>query len=162
MLLKRLIVFTAIASSLAIFERAIPLLPPWFKPGLANCVTLYLVARGEYRLAILVTILRGFVAAFAFGGIFSPGHIFSLAGGLAAVTLCIALCHFAWRYLSLYGVSVASSIAHAFAQLSCAGLLFLSWDAVRGLAPIMLAASVITGLLTAYLARRILIHEGST
>ena len=160
MLLKRLIVFTAIASSLALLERAIPILPPWFKPGLANIVTLYLAARGEYRLAVLVTILRGFAGAFAFGGFFSPGHIFSLAGGLAAVTVCIVLCRFAYRYLSLYGVSVASALAHSCAQLAAAGLLFLSWDAAGAVAPIMLAASLVTGLVTAWLARRILIHEG--
>jgi len=159
MLLKRFIVFTALASSLSLLERAVPFLPPWFKPGLANIITLYLAARGEYRLAFLVTIVRGFVSALAFGGLFSPAHLFSLAGGLAAVSLCILLCRAAYRHLSLYGVSVASALAHASAQLACAALLFLSRGAVLGLAPIMLGVSVATGLLTAHIARRILIRE---
>ncbi|MDR2734452.1 MAG: Gx transporter family protein [Spirochaetota bacterium] len=158
MLLKRLAVFTAIASCLSLAERAIPLLPPWFKPGLANCVTLYLAARGEYRLAFLVTVARGFAAALVFGGLFSPAHIFSLAGGLASVLVCIALCRFLSGCLSFYGVSVASAIMHAAAQLCMAALLFLSREAVLGIAPFMFAASVLTGLLSAAVARRIYIQ----
>jgi heptaprenyl diphosphate synthase len=159
MLLNRLVAYTAIAAALSLLERAIPLIPPWCKPGLANIITLYLAARGEYGLAFLVAALRGFAAALAFGGLFSPAHVFSLAGGGAAVLLTIVLCRFAYRYLSLYGVSVAAALAHALAQLACAGLLFLSWDAAMLLLPVMLAFSVLTGFLTAYLARRILIRE---
>jgi len=155
MLLTRLAVFTAIASCLSLAERAIPFLPPWFKPGLANCVTLYLAARGEYRLAFLVAVARSFAVALAFGGLFSPSHIFSLAGGLASVSACVLLCRFLSRYLSFYGVSVASAIMHASAQLGVAALLFLSGGAVLGIAPFMLAASVLTGLLTAAIAARI-------
>ncbi|MCL2768964.1 MAG: Gx transporter family protein, partial [Solirubrobacterales bacterium] len=122
--------------------------------------TLYLAARGEYALAFLVTILRGFAAALAFGGIFSPAHLFSLAGGVAAVSLTLVLCRCMYAYLSLYGVSIAAALAHAFAQISCALLLFLSWEAAALLLPVMLTFAVITGGINAYLARRILIREG--
>ena len=159
MSLKRLAVLTALAAALSLLERAIPSPLPWLKPGLANVITLYLAARGEYRAAVLVAILRSFVAALAFGGIFSPAHLFSLGGGLAAVCVTILLVRYGAGWFSIYGVSIAAATAHGAGQLVVGGLLFISWAAMQAILPLLVVVSIGTGIVTAWFAARILRRE---
>ena len=68
MQMRQIAALTALAAALSLAERLLPGPLPWLKPGLANIITLALAARGEYRTAVLVSILRSFVAALAWGG----------------------------------------------------------------------------------------------
>lgn len=156
MQMREIATLTALAAALSLVERFLPGPVFWFKPGLANIVTLALAARGKYRSAVLVTFLRGFVVALAWGGLFSPGHIFSLTGGAIAVGVTVFLCRFLSGLLSLIGVSVAAALAHSLGQLAVGRLLFVSEKAVVTLLPFALLAAVITGILVGYLTRKVL------
>jgi heptaprenyl diphosphate synthase len=156
MQMREIASLTALAAAISLAERLLPGPLPWLKPGLANIITLVLAARGQYRAALLVTVLRSFVAALAWGGLFSPGHIFSLSGGLFALAVTITLCHWLRHQLSLVGVSVAAAVAHGLGQLAAGRLLFLSNEAIFAILPWVLLASTATGIIVALLARKVI------
>ena len=156
MQMRQIAPLTALAAALSLAERLLPGPLPWLKPGLANIITLALAARGEYRTAVLVSILRSFVAALAWGGLFSPGHIFSLAGGICAAGVTVFLCRVLPGVISLIGVSVAAALAHGLGQLAAGRLLFVSQDAVLAVLPLVLLAAVATGVIVGLATRKVL------
>lgn len=156
--LSYLALFVAVAAALSLLERSLPLPVPWARIGLANLVTLLLVAAGCYRDALLVGVLRSFLTALLAGGLFSPGHLLSLAGVLAAVAGMSLLHARRGRWFSVYGISLSGAWLHGLAQLLVARVLFLSWTALVALAPLVLGLSLVSGILVAALASRFLGH----
>lgn len=157
---RRLVVYTALAAALSYAERFLPLPVPWMKPGLSNILVLILLLRDGFREAITVAVLKTFLVALAGGGLFSPGHLFSLSGSVAAVSVMGILIRF--PLFGVYGISTAGAWSHSLAQLLCGLFLFLSLPAVLAVAPVFLLLSLGTGLLTGYLTVRILpLLEGS-
>lgn len=94
-----------LAIGLHVFEAALPSLGPWFKPGLANLITLLALVWMGPKEAILISVFRVIIGSFFIGTMFTPTFVISLAGGLASVIVMIV----AWRALpgiSLVGVSL--------------------------------------------------------
>jgi heptaprenyl diphosphate synthase len=150
--LRTLALFTAAAAALSVLERALPSPLPWLKPGLANIFSLVLVAGGAVREALLVAVLRTFLAALFFGGLFSIGHVFALCGALASVgAMRLAA---APGVFSLYGISMAGAFAHGLGQLALGRSVFLSSAATLAVATPLLLVSIATGVLTAWAAGR--------
>ncbi len=156
MQMREIAALTALASALSLAERLLPGPLPWIKPGLANIVTLAIALRGEYRAVFFVTVFRSFAAALAWGGLFSPTHIFSLSGGIAAAGVTILLCRLVPSLVSLVGISVAAAVAHGAGQLAAGRLLFLSRDAVLAVLPFVLLAAVGTGILVAVVTKKVM------
>ena len=151
--LRWLTLFTALSAALSLTERLLPLPLPWIKPGLANLVTLILLAAGRYRDAFLVSVLRTFVTALFLGGLFAPGHLFALSGAVVSCAGMMLLHRSGW--FGIYGISACGAWLHALAQLGCGLLLFLSPESVFAIAPPMLLFSLAAGLLNGWLALRL-------
>jgi heptaprenyl diphosphate synthase len=81
----------AAAIVLTVAEAAIPLPLPGVKPGLANIVTLVVLARWGWREAVWVALLRVIVGSLVLGQFLAPGFS-QLAGGLASLAVLGVAC----------------------------------------------------------------------
>lgn len=123
------------------------------KPGLANIATLICLYLFSLRLTALYLAARVLLAALLFTGLLTPGFCIGTAGAV----LSLFVMHAAKRSgcFSIYGVSVAGACAHNTGQLLAACLLMQS-GALLSLWPLLAALSVPFGLLTAFIAARLL------
>lgn len=143
-----------LAIGLHMFEAAMPSLGPWFKPGLANLVTLLVLVMMGPRAAVAVAVGRVVVGSFFIGTLFTPTFVISMAGGLAAAVMMIA----AWRYIpgiSLIGISLLGALAHMLAQFVTVESLFIQQGVIYYALPPLLLLSCITGWINGALARYI-------
>lgn len=147
-----------LAVSLHVFEASLPSLGPWFKPGLANIVTLITLVLLGARAAFTLAVARVIVGAFFIGTMLTPTFIMSLSGALAAASVMWA----AWRFvpgISLIGVSLLGAVAHMLAQFAVVERLFIQQQALYYLLPALLLASTVSGWLNgamaAYVAGRL-------
>jgi heptaprenyl diphosphate synthase len=133
---------------LSMLEGMLPPLPFHMRFGLSNVVTMYALffigRRAAFTLAamksLFVLLTRGPVAG-----------LLSLSGGL--LSLCvIALLASAWKDASYFLLSVAGAVTHNMAQLAAASWL-ASTNLLLFLFPVMVAAGVAAGSLTAVLLR---------
>ncbi|MFH0935130.1 MAG: Gx transporter family protein, partial [Pseudomonadota bacterium] len=69
----------AVALGLTVLENAIPTPLPGVKPGLANIVTLIVLARYGWRAAAWVSLLRVVAGSLLFGNFLAPGFFLSLS-----------------------------------------------------------------------------------
>lgn len=145
---------TAISVVLSFVESLLPtayFMPPGSKLGLSNIPVMFSASKlsiGETLLivvakSIFVFITRGFTA-----------FCMSLAGGILSA-LCMVLLLKTKTGFGYAGIGVLSAICHNIGQLSVSFFLVQS-SAVIGYAPVMLIASVVTGLLTGTLLRLIM------
>jgi len=150
-----------LAIGLHVFEASLPSLGPWFKPGLANLVTLLTLVLMGPRAAVALAIARIVVGSFFIGTLFTPTFIIAMAGGLAATAVMIA----AWRWLpgmSLVGISLLAALAHMLAQFITVEALFIQQAALYYALPPLLLLSCISGWINGALAEYIcarLCHE---
>jgi len=117
----------AVASLLSVVDSWIPKPLPLAKIGIANIVTLVLVMKRQYRLALLVAFLR-VVVSHVFGGtLLAFGFWLSLAGSFFSAVVMSVMHRLLKQHLSVYGVSLWGGWAHALAQGVVAAL-FLGFN----------------------------------
>lgn len=142
---------TALALGLSTMENLFPvtlLIPlPGVKLGLANIVTVFALYRLGPGRAFAILIVRCFLGAMFAGNL--SALLFSLLGGLAAMSVMSALRHI--RQLSIFGVSIAGAAAHNIGQI-CAALIAMGSVHVLGYLPVLLAVSLLTGSLTGFIS----------
>ena len=144
-----------LAITLHVFEAAMPGLGPWFKPGLANVMTLLALQMLGAGAAFALAIARVLVGAFLIGTLFTPTVIVSLAGALTAASMMLLV----WRCLpriSLIGVSLVGALAHMVVQFLVVENLFIHQLALYYLLPPLLLLSCFTGWFNGALAGYIL------
>lgn len=130
-------------------------LPPGVKPGFANIVVVYALLYMGAGQALLLAVLK---AGFAFLTRGAMAGLLSAAGGLFSLAAMAALGfvfrRLAGRELGLLLLSVAGALAHNTGQL----LVVRLWFGPAGLAyaPVLLAAGVGMGCLTALCLRALL------
>lgn len=132
------------AIALHLFEAALPGLGPWFKPGLANIVTLLALVWLGPRAALSLAISRVVLGSILIGTIFTPTFIISMAGTLAATAVMLIV----WRLIpgiTLVGISLLGAIAHMTAQFATVESLFIHQQALYYLLPPLLLLSALTG-----------------
>lgn len=145
---------TAISVVLSFVESLLPtayFMPPGSKLGLSNIPVMFSASKlsiGETLLivvakSVFVFITRGFTA-----------FCMSLAGGILSA-LCMVLMLKKKTGFGYAGIGVLSAICHNIGQLLVSFFLVQS-SAIIGYAPVMLIASVVTGLLTGTLLRLIM------
>ena len=145
---------TAISVVLSFVESLLPtayFMPPGSKLGLSNIPVMFSASKlsvGETLLivfakSVFVFITRGFTA-----------FCMSLAGGIFSA-LCMVLLLKKKTGFGYAGIGVLSAICHNIGQLLVSFFLVQS-SAIIGYAPVMLIASVVTGLLTGTLLRLIM------
>ena len=144
----RLGVLVAVATTLQIAESLIPKPLPWLRLGLANGVTLLVLARIGFRAGLAVTVVRVLLGGLLLGTLGGPSFVLGASGGLVAVVIMGAALRFSSPPLSILGVSVLGSGAHVLGQLSALSALFDLGRGVLLLAPVLLATAVPLGLVT--------------
>ncbi len=156
----RKLVFIAIMISisvvLSIIETAISgmiFIVPGVKLGLANVVTLIILMTLGEREAFLVVITRILIVALTYSGLFSNSFWISITGGMLAILAMILIKK---TKLSLYSISVFGSLMHMVGQITAA-IIVSNTETLIYLLPYMIALSVPTGLITAYLANKVIV-----
>lgn len=133
----------------AFFPSILPL--PGVKAGLANVVTLFSLYTISPLATFSILIVRSVVSSIFGGGV--TALVFSISGGTLAFLSMLFLKRF--KAFSIYGVSMLGAALHSIGQIIASSLLFFSLSIFMYL-PIMLLASVVTGLLTAFIAQFII------
>jgi len=138
--------FAAAAIALSVAEAAIPMPLPGVKPGLANIITLIVLARYGWRDAVWVALLRVFAGSLLLGQFLAPGFFLSLSGAVSSLVVM----GLAWRTLpksfGLVSVSLIGSFAHIAGQIMVARLWLVPHDGVFYLLPVFGAAALVFGL----------------
>ncbi len=151
----RLASLAALAVVIHTLEGMIPMPFPWMRLGLANVVTLIVLSLSGLGSALMVTVVRVVVGSLIAGQLLGPGFFLALAGGTAA-TVGMGLLHrVAGGGLSLVGVSLAGAFLHNAAQLAVAGLVYTRHAGVFYLLPVLMGLALPTGLVTGWLAERV-------
>ncbi|NMG43279.1 heptaprenyl diphosphate synthase [Aromatoleum toluvorans] len=141
---------------LTVAEAAIPLPLPGVKPGLANIVTLIVLARWGWRDAVWVALLRVLAGSLLLGQLFAPGFFLSLSGAVASLaTLGLAM-HLPRRWFGPVSLSVFAAFAHIGGQLALARLWLVPHDGVFYLVPLFAAAATLFGLVNGLVAAKLM------
>ena len=115
---------TALALALSLAERMIPLellIPiPGVKLGLANVVTMFALLFLSPKEAYSILVCRVVLASLFAGSV--TQLLFSLFGGVLALTTTWLLLHRHNRWFSFYGISAASAAMHNIGQIVAAML----------------------------------------
>lgn len=148
--------FAALAISIHLLESALPSPIPGIKPGLANLVTLYVLMRHGWRLAVNVSLLRVLAGSLLLGSFLSPTFSLSLAGAIASLIILGVAWHIPGKPFGPVGLSILAALAHMTAQIVTAYLLFIPHTALFTLLPLLLTAALISGTLGGILVSRII------
>ena len=138
--------YAAAAIALSVVEAAIPSPLPGVKPGLANIVTLIVLARHGWRDAVWVTLLRVVAGSLVLGQFLAPGFFLSLAGSLTSLAMLGAVLHLPSRWFGPVSQSLLAAFAHIAGQLLVARLWLVPHDGVFYLVPIFALAALVFGL----------------
>lgn len=152
--------FVAIAGVLHAVESWLPLpIPvPGAKLGLANIVSLFVIALFGWRDALAVAVLRVLLGSLLSGVFLGPAFILAMSGAVLSA-LAMSYAHQTWRSaFSLVGVSVIGAAVHNITQITAAAILVASADLYWYLPYLMLLAlptGVATGLTGAFFLARL-------
>ena len=142
---------TAMAITLSFVESLLPtayFMPPGSKLGLSNISVMFSASKLSFAETILIVIAKS-VFVFITRGF--TAFCMSVAGGiLSAVCMFIMLRKV--KGFGFAGIGVAAAVCHNVGQLIVSFFLVQS-SAIIGYAPVMLVASVITGILTGTILR---------
>ena len=149
---------TAIALTIFMVEAQIPAVVPLpgVKLGLANIVTVFTVFALCPKDAVLVLAARIFLGA-VFAGNFST-IFYSAAGGACAILVTIGLKKILKEH-QLWVAGCLGAIAHSIGQMAMA-MALLGTPSIIIYLPVMIAISIITGLLTG-LCAQFLVNRGN-
>lgn len=153
---RRIARHAAAAIVLTVAEAAIPLPLPGIKPGLANIVTLVVLARWGWREAVWVGLLRVLAGSLLLGQFLAPGFFLSLSGAVSSLLVLGVAMHLPRRWFGPVSLSVLAAFAHIGAQLLVARLWLVPHNGVFYLVPVFSAAAVIFGLANGLVAARLL------
>lgn len=153
----RLAWLAALAIGLSLAEAVIPLPLPGVKPGIANIVTLLVLARFGLRAAVWVSMLRVVAGSLLLGQFLAPGFFISLCGAVASlIVLAMARPLFANRWFGLVSLSLLASFAHISGQLALVRAWLIPHDGVFYLLPVFSLAALVFGLVNGLIAARLL------
>lgn len=149
--LTALAMFLAISVVLHYVESLIPVfIPvPGVKLGLANSIGLLVLYFFNRKDFVFLGFLRVLLVGLISTGIFTSAFFLSLSGWLLSTIIVLILS--SSKNISIYPLSVCSSIFHGIGQVGCAAILYGSIY-MMGYLPIILIAGCITGLLIAILS----------
>lgn len=146
--ISSLSLFLALAILLNYIENFLPILIPLpgFKIGLANTmniIILYFYGKKEF---FSIGLLRVILISLLFNGLFSYSFMLSLSGFLLSSITVLLLSKS--NKLSIYSLSICSSIFHSIGQIICATIIY-STPYIFVYLSLLTLISTITGLLIA-------------
>ena len=146
----------AAAIGLSLIDAAIPMPLPGIKPGLANIVTLIVLARYGWAAAAWVSGLRVIAGGLLLGQLFSPGFFLSLAGALSSLGVLALAVRLPVRFFGPVSWSLLAAFAHLAGQLLLARLWLIPHDGLFYLLPFFAVAALVSGLVNGLIAARML------
>lgn len=146
----------AAAVGLSLIDAAIPMPLPGIKPGLANIVTLIVLARYGWGTAAWVCLLRVIASGLLLGQFLSPGFFMSLTGATLSLAVLAPVNRLPARWFGPISWSLLASFAHIGGQLLLARLWLIPHDGVFYLLPLFAAAATIFGIINGLIASRLL------
>lgn len=148
--------FTALAITIHIAESALPSPLPGVKPGLANVITIAVLMRFGWRMAVWVSLLRVVAGSLLIGTFLSPTFMLSFSGALASTVILSLLSQLPTRWqCSAMGYSVASALCHMLAQFWVAYSLFIHHAGLFHLLPLLLTAALVFGTVSGIIANHL-------
>ena len=152
----RIAQLTAAAIGLSLIDAAIPLPLPGVKPGLANIVTLIVLARYGWGTAVWVSLLRVIAGGLLLGQFLSPGFFMSLSGALMSLLVLAAVARLPRRWFGPVSWSVLAAFAHIGGQLVLARLWLIPHNGLFFLVPFFAVAALAFGIINGLIAARLL------
>lgn len=158
----RIAYLAALAIGLSVAEAAIPSPLPGVKPGLANIITLVVLARYGWRVAAWVSILRVVAGSILLGTFLSPSFVLSLSGAalsLAALGLAQTLPR------PLFGPvthSILAAVAHIAGQVLVVYLWLIPHAGIAYLLPLFALAALVFGTVNGIVAAGLLSQTDET
>jgi heptaprenyl diphosphate synthase len=144
----------AVALGLTVLENAIPSPLPGVKPGLANIVTLIVLARYGWRAAAWVSLLRVVAGSLLFGNFLAPGFFLSLAGAVCSLALLALSMHLPQRWFGAVTHSILAAFAHIAGQMTVVYLWLIPHTGIAYLIPIFATAALVFGTVNGLIAAR--------
>ena len=155
----RIAKLAAVAIGLTLAEAALPSPIPGVKPGLANIVTLAVLARFGLRVAIWVGLLRVVAGSLLMGTFLSPTFFLSFVGAIASLAALAAANTLPARYFGPISQSVFAAFAHLGGKLALVYFWLIPHAGVAYLLPLFAGAAllfgIVNGIAAAFLLTRI-------
>lgn len=152
----RIAQLAAAAIGLALIDAAIPLPLPGVKPGLANIVTLIVLARYGWVAAAWVSGLRVIAGGLLLGQFLSPGFCMSLAGATLSLLALGVAARLPRRWFGPVSWSIVAAFAHIGGQLLLARLWLIPHNGLFYLVPLFAVAALAFGIINGLIAARLL------
>ena len=150
----------AVALGLTILENAIPSPLPGVKPGLANIVTLVVLARYGWRIAVWVSLLRVVAGSLLFGSFLAPGFFLSLSGAICSLLVLAFAQHLPPRWFGPVSHSIYAAFAHIAGQMLVVYVWLIPHAGIAYLIPIFAAAALVFGTVNGLIAARFMDNGG--
>jgi heptaprenyl diphosphate synthase len=144
----------AVALGLTVLEAAIPSPLPGVKPGLANIVTLIVLARYGWRTAAWVSLLRVLAGSLLLGSFLTPGFFLSLSGAICSLAILAASQHLPQRWFGAVTHSVLAAFAHIAGQMLVVYFWLIPHAGIAYLLPVFAIASLLFGTVNGLIAAR--------
>lgn len=142
----------AVALGLTVLENAIPSPLPGVKPGLANIVTLIVLARYGWRAAAWVSLLRVVAGSLLFGNFLAPGFFLSLSGAICSLAVLALSLHLPQRWFGPVTDSILAAFAHIAGQMIVVYLWLIPHSGIAYLIPVFAMAALIFGTVNGLIA----------
>lgn len=145
----------AVGILLQLIESFVPIvmIVPGFKIGLANLVSLFALMIYDKKSMWIVGIGRIFLSALLQGTLFSVAFWLSLSGGLLSlIAMSIAA---DVKVFSIYGISILGAAFHSVGQVIAVTWIYQQYF-MQLFLPILLALSIVSGLVVAILSQKML------
>ena len=152
----RIAQLAAAAIGLSLIDAAIPLPLPGVKPGLANIVTLIVLARYGWVAAAWVSGLRVIAGGLLLGQFLSPGFFMSLTGALLSLLVLGLAVRLPRRWFGPVSWSILAAFAHIGGQLLLARLWLIPHNGLFYLVPLFSVAALAFGIINGLIAARLL------
>jgi heptaprenyl diphosphate synthase len=146
----------AAAIGLALIDAAIPLPLPGVKPGLANIVTLAVLAHYGWAAAAWVSGLRVIAGGLLLGQFLTPGFFMSLTGAVLSLLVLALAIRLPRRLFGPVSWSILAAFAHIGGQLLLARLWLIPHDGLFYLVPLFSSAALGFGIINGLIAARLL------
>lgn len=147
--------FASLALIFSYIEAILPVAPgiPGIKLGIANLVVIIAMYRLDLRYALVINLIRIFLAGFMFNGMY--GALYSLCGCLVSYAVMCIL-YKSGRF-SVIGVSMGGGAAHNIGQL-CIAAFLVSSPQIFYYLPVLIVSGTISGIVIGWLGWILLEH----
>ena len=146
----------ALALGLTVLEAAIPSPLPGVKPGLANIITLIVLARYGWRAAAWVSLLRVVAGGLLLGSFLTPGFFLSLIGALCSLLVLAVSQHLPQRWFGEVTHSILAAFAHIAGQLLLVYFWLIPHTGLLYLVPLFATAALVFGAVNGLIAAHFL------